>query len=267
MHLFSLAQRFVFVNSFYLCTMHYQSASLRPYGQVVFILNTLFRMKVKYLFPQSQKVYSAVGPCVIHRLEMVSCVLLFKSSLNLKSLKFWNWRSFFPFKNFNYVIFIIVFNTVKDWSSCCQEVIIKPCNRRIMLGKISCNMVLEVGDTVVVFVGQLDVVVQVLRDFFLFKLLYFVSDESVEGFAVNSQPAEQLPDFLWKVLNCGKHQVVKLLFKDFIERIDKEEVEWRRGCCIIFTTNQDSLWSHFVRRVESNVLNFIFISPLITLDF
>ena len=65
-----------------------------------------------------------------------------------------------------------------------------------MLGKISCNMVLEVGDTVVVFVGQLDVVVQVLRDFFLFKLLYFVSDESVEGFAVNSQPAEQLPDFL-----------------------------------------------------------------------
>ena len=88
MHLLSLAQRTVFVDALYFCAMHDQSACLGPYCQVVFILHTLFWMKVKHLLPQPQKVYSAVGPCVIYRLEIVGCVLLFKSPLHLKSFKF-----------------------------------------------------------------------------------------------------------------------------------------------------------------------------------
>lgn len=48
-------------------------------------------------------------------------------------------------------------------------------------------MVLKVGDTVIVFVRELDVVVEVLRGFLLFILLEFVSDKGVEGLAVDSQ--------------------------------------------------------------------------------
>ena len=61
--------------------------------------------------------------------------------------------------------------------------------------------------------------------------------------------------------------MVELLFEDLVERINEEEVEWRCGFRVVFVSNGDSFGSHFVRRVEGDILDFILATPLVTLDF
>ena len=85
-------------------------------------------------------------------------------------------------------------------------------------------MVLEIGDTVIVLVGQLNVVVKVFRYLFLFILFDFVFNKSINGFGVDSQSAQQLSDFFSEVLDSGKDQMIELLFEDLVQWIDEHEV-------------------------------------------
>ena len=89
------------------------------------------------------------------------------------------------------------------------------------------NVVLEVGDAIVVLIGELDVVVEVLRDFFMFVLFEFIIDEFVEGFGINAQSTKHLSDFFGKVFDCGEDQAIELLLKDFVEWINKHKVDKR----------------------------------------
>jgi hypothetical protein len=119
---------------------------------------------------------------------------------------------------------------------------------------VGLNVVLEVGDAIVVLIGELDVVVEVLRDFFMFVFFEFIIDEFVEGFWIDAQSAKHLSDFFGEVFDCGENQVIELLLKDFVEWINKHKVD-KRWILVIFSPNRHLLWSHFVRRIESNLFN------------
>jgi hypothetical protein len=101
-------------------------------------------------------------------------------------------------------------------------------------------VVLEVGDAIVVLVGELDVVVEVLRDFLMFVLFEFIIDEFVECFGIDTQSAKHLSDFFGEVFDCGENEVIELLLKDFVEWVNKHKVD-KRWILVIFIPNRHLL--------------------------